>query len=104
MLKGILECDSKTFYTTWAPHCYAWPMVIDWLIDEKNELILWKLSSIWMKILNDITCNFNWIESNYDLIRLKFNSIQIQLKRNDMQIGEECSKKKFVNMVLEKRN
>jgi hypothetical protein len=28
----------------------------------KDELILWKLSFIWVKILNDIACNLNWIE------------------------------------------
>jgi hypothetical protein len=27
--------------------------------DEKNELTLKELSSIWMKILNDIACNLN---------------------------------------------
>ncbi len=28
----------------------------------KNELILWKINSIWMKILNDVACTLNWIE------------------------------------------
>ncbi len=28
----------------------------------KDELILWKLSFIWVKILHDIACNLNWIE------------------------------------------
>ncbi len=31
-------------------------------MDGKNELILWKLSSIEMKILIDITCILNWIQ------------------------------------------
>jgi len=31
----------------------------NWLIDEKYELILWKLGYIWMKILNDIAWNLN---------------------------------------------
>ncbi len=30
--------------------------------DEKLELILWKLSSIQMKILNDIASNLKWIK------------------------------------------
>ncbi len=38
----------------------------------KDELILWKSSSIWMKILNNIACNLNWIQ-----IPLKINKIQI---------------------------
>ncbi len=37
----------------------------------KNELLLWKLSFIWMKILNNIACNLNWIQ-----ILLKKNKIQ----------------------------
>jgi hypothetical protein len=84
----------------------------------KSELILGKLSSIWMKILNDIGCDMTWIEMrfnsnsiefrfNWILIQIantwyeiqislnsmfliefnsKFNWIQIQLKRNEMQI------------------
>jgi hypothetical protein len=31
----------------------------DGLIDVKNELILWKLSSIRMTILNDLVCKLN---------------------------------------------
>jgi len=65
-MKGILECNFKTFYITWAPHCYAWPMIINWLIDENNELILWKLSYIWMKILNGLHATL--MELNYDSI------------------------------------
>jgi hypothetical protein len=50
---------------------------------EKRESIVWKLSSIQMKILNDIACNLNWIE-------LKFkNWIKIRLKRNEMQVDGE---------------
>jgi hypothetical protein len=54
-----------------------------------------------MKILNDITCNLNWIQFEFNSIQaLKFTSntlyqIQIQLRRNGMQIGakgiEICS-------------
>jgi hypothetical protein len=55
---------------------------------EKNGLILWKLISIWLKILNNIACNLNWIELGFNWTKLKFlNSIQIQLKKNKMQIG-----------------
>jgi len=40
---------------------------------EKN-LILWKLSFIWMKTLNEIACNLNriWMQFNFNLIGLKF--------------------------------
>jgi hypothetical protein len=31
-------------------------VIINSSIDEKNELILWKSSFIWIKILNDIVC------------------------------------------------
>jgi hypothetical protein len=30
----------------------------------EEELILWKLSSMQKKILNDIACNLNWIQSS----------------------------------------
>ncbi len=43
--------------------------------DEKNVLILWKLISIQMKILNDIACNLHWIELCSHLIELKQNQI-----------------------------
>jgi hypothetical protein len=49
-----------------------------------------KLSSIWMKIFNDIACIFNWI--------------QIQVKTNGMQIGEKGITNIFMNMMLEKEN
>jgi hypothetical protein len=48
-------------------------MIINYSIDEKNELILWKLSSIWMKILNDIAFNLNWIEFRFYSIGFKYN-------------------------------
>jgi hypothetical protein len=31
-----------------------------------KKMILWKLNSIWMEILNDIACNLNWIEIQWD--------------------------------------
>ncbi len=73
--------------------------------DQKNELISWKLSFIWIKILNDWGMQFelNWI---------KFNEIQIQLdsidKKGAMQIYEQaiwkiCSSlSSSMTMVLEK--
>jgi hypothetical protein len=33
----------------------------------KKNLILWKLSSIWVKMLHDITCNLNWIDIQVQL-------------------------------------
>jgi hypothetical protein len=50
---------------------------------EKRELILWKLSSIQMKLLNDIACILNWIGFRCNWIEFKyiewnFNSIWIQ--------------------------
>jgi hypothetical protein len=49
-----------------------------------------KLSSIWMKIFNDIACILIWI--------------QIQVKTNGMQIGEKGITNIFMNMMLEKEN
>jgi len=54
-----------------------------------------KLSSIQIKILNDITCNLNWIEFKLFLNWIEFlklnsntlNEIKIQLIENGMQIG-----------------
>jgi hypothetical protein len=46
--------------------------------DEKNELILKKLTSMWMKILNDVACTLNWIWQ-LDCISLKIFNSTIQL-------------------------
>jgi hypothetical protein len=73
---------------------YQW-----WSINGK-KLILWKLNHNWMKILNDIACNLNWIELkkiNLNLNKLK----EIWLKRIGMQISEESIENLLVNMVLE---
>ncbi len=57
--------------------------------------ILWKLSSIQMKILNDISCNLIWIKfqfqfnSKLDFLNAFTNWIEIQLNWNGMQIGGE---------------
>jgi hypothetical protein len=62
--------------------------------DEKNELILWKLSPIWMKLLNNIELNskFNWVQipklnSNTGIqiqiqFKIQFNSDWIELNSN----------------------
>ncbi len=39
----------------------ALPMTINSSIDKKSELIWWKSSFIWVKILNDISCKLNWV-------------------------------------------
>jgi len=46
--------------------------------DEKNVLILWKLISIWMKILNDIACNLNGIQIPLNWIVFTFDWIEIK--------------------------
>jgi hypothetical protein len=63
-----------------------------------------------MKILNDIGCNLNWIELKFlnaiqfnSTIGLKIYSIKIKLKRNEMQIDEECIENLLVNMVLKQK-
>jgi len=62
--------------------------------DEKNELILWKLSPIWMKLLNNIELNskFNRVQipklnSNTGIqiqiqFKIQFNSDWIELNSN----------------------
>jgi hypothetical protein len=50
---------------------------------KKNELILWKLSFIWMKIkLNELLwCKLNWMQLNWIKI-LKLNSIELNKKNS----------------------
>jgi len=93
--------------------------MINYSIDERNKLILWKLSFIQMKLLNDIACCLNysflnciqmrWLEfelnSNLtkELNWIELNNwIKIQLKRNRMQIVEGI-KNLLGNMVLGKK-
>jgi hypothetical protein len=45
------------------------------IVNGKNELILWNLSSIQMKMLNDIACNLNFV-----LTELNSNFIEIGAK------------------------
>ncbi len=63
------------FTCTWAPCCSTLPVMINWSSNEINELIWWKLSFIWMKILNDIAWNLSWIE-----FKLVWKSIQDWLR------------------------
>jgi hypothetical protein len=63
-----------------------------------NELILWKLSYIQLKILNDIACNLNWI---IQFNQFKFlNWIHIQLKKKKCILVEKVLKKFNEFMVL----
>jgi hypothetical protein len=61
--------------STWAPHCFGLPFMMKWW---ENEFILWNFNSIWLKILNDIACNSNWIQIHC--------IHEIQLKINEMQM------------------
>ncbi len=63
-----------------------------------------------MKILNDIGCNLNWREVNFlnsiqfnSTIELKFYSVKIKLKRNEMQIDEERIENLLMNIVLKQK-
>jgi len=77
---------------TWALHCYALQVTINYW--WKNNLMLWKLSFIWMTILIDNACNLNLsnVVSN-DFNILKINNlihvhmfiIQIKLKFNSIE-------------------
>jgi hypothetical protein len=57
--KGFVNCKHGNSFSYQKPNLgplchYALPMMINWLIDEKTKLILWKLSSIQIKISNEI--------------------------------------------------
>ncbi len=78
---------SKCFHYTLGLHflhIISENQLTDWL---KNKFILWKLSFIWMKILNDIACNWNWIEFKY--IEWNLNSIWIQFNNFSNSIEEK---------------
>jgi hypothetical protein len=59
--------------STLGPHCFALLVIINWSIHENNEVFLLNWNSIWMKILNDITCKLNWI-----WIPIKLNSTEMR--------------------------
>jgi hypothetical protein len=66
---------------------YALPMMINWLIDEKTKLILWKLSSIQMRILNEIACNLNWFPIQQRIkIQLNWKKMKWKLAENLLKI------------------
>jgi hypothetical protein len=76
--------DSKNMYNFifhfgFALFCIGLMIMERW----KIRLNLWKVSSIWMKLLNDIACNFH---GNLIQIQVQLNWIHdIQLKRNKLQ-------------------
>ncbi len=87
---GFFFPSSQNFLT-WALHCSVL-LVMIWSIDEKNILILWKLSSIWMKILNDTACTLIWLELKF----IQFNSIQFKyIDWNLNEIESNSSSTKF---------
>jgi hypothetical protein len=73
--------------------------------------ISWNLSSIQIKILNDIMCNLNWIEFKlflnwiqiFKLNSNTLNEIKIQLTRNGMQIGAKDVENLRRTMVLKRK-
>ncbi len=86
MHKLILK-TYENIKSTWAPHFFILPMTINWSIDVKDELILWKLSSIWMKRFDEIACILNWIELNLNmLIGIWFDLNWIELQFNEIQL------------------
>jgi hypothetical protein len=101
--------ESAIYIKTRVLHWCVLPMIIIRLIDEKNELILWNLSSIRMKIFNDIRCSLNWIglkfmnwiqihwlvfELNLRINSTKFNStIGFQFNCNLKEMGCKLLKK-----------
>jgi hypothetical protein len=82
-LCAVLQIENlwaSHYYSSWAPCCYGLP-----LIDWKNDMILSKLSSIWMKMLNDIACNLNWIGFNSGLVGWTLNNwIRMQFNWREM--------------------
>jgi hypothetical protein len=85
--------QSQIRFQTWALPCHTIPMTMKWWNDEINELMMWKLSFIWMKILNDVAQKCNWIQIqfNLDWIQINLNSIDsifknIRVKFNSIQI------------------
>jgi hypothetical protein len=82
--KEPLNCGELCF-TYWPKHVIIGHVVYNlgfaflcitsdnWLIDWwKKNLIFWKLSSIRMEILNDMTWTLNWIEIELKLIQIQF--------------------------------
>jgi hypothetical protein len=57
---------------------------------KKKRLFVWKLSFIWMKILNNIACNLNWkSNSQIEFKYIEWNSIfLIELKWVQIQLRQ----------------
>jgi hypothetical protein len=99
-----------------AMHQYWWPTN---QLTKKQNVIWEKLSSIWMKILNDFACNLNWthiLKFNSNTLKsnsMNYNWIKIPLKQkmrctslengNEMHIGEEGIENLLMNLVVEKQ-
>jgi len=86
-------------YKTWALHYCAL------LLQSIDELIWWKLNSIQNLTMLNMKLHATWIQFNLNSFELKWTKfklldlIQIQLKRNGMQIGEKCIENLLVTMV-----
>jgi len=79
-------------------------------INKKKDFILWKLSSIQMKILNDIACNLNsntlngiqiWLHWNLFGIKLNWREIRCKLVKNILEI---CSWQWYWEKTLKRQN
>jgi hypothetical protein len=73
--RGSSMLKLSYFHISLAPLCCVLLEAINWLIGEKNEMILWIWSSIWIKILNDAAYNLNWIKFDLNWNSIQFNSI-----------------------------
>jgi hypothetical protein len=81
---GSLMLKLSNFHISLAPLCYVVLETINWLIGEKNELILWKWSSIWIKILNDAAYNLNWVKFDFNWNSIQFNLDLIKIYSNTL--------------------
>ncbi len=83
------------------PHYSTLPMIMKWW---KHKLIFWKLSSIWMEILNDIAYNLNQIEFNehkfLNVIQIQLNWTQIY-KLNSTQYSSPLKVNFFIEILIE---
>ncbi len=55
-----------------------------------------------MKLKHEQHCNTLWIELRFNSIQFKI-WIKIQLKKNEMQMGENCIENLLLNTMLEKK-
>ncbi len=86
-------------YKTWALHSCA--LLLQWI----DELIWWKLDSIQNLTILNMKLHATWIQFILNWIEMKRTKfklsdlIQIQLKRNGMQIAEKRIENLLVNVV-----